>query len=179
MNYIITTLFLLMLPPPQPVAAPDPLLEGTWIFVKEKSTDLATWRYRVPQLSISRAGNQVTILHHWLEGNQVAHTDSFAIHPEGKPTDIPVQSERWTDNWYMGVLAKKGTHKTVSGKWLEPDKAFRMVSTQTVLISQGETSLTTTWDYRLDQSGAVLTVTEKRSSRPTPVVLVFRRADSQ
>ena len=179
MNFVIATLLLLLLPPAQPIAVLDPRLEGTWIFVKEQSTDLATWRYRVPQLSISRAGDQVTILHQWLEGNQVAQTDSFAIHPGGKPIDIPVQSGRWTGNWYMGVLAKKGTHKTVRGKWLEQDSALRMVSTQTVLISQGEATLTTTWEYRLDQTGVVLTVTEQRSSRPAPVVLVFRRTNTK
>lgn len=174
-----TVILLLLIAPAPRIAAGEPPIAGTWVFIKEQSTDLATWRYRVPQVVIGQTGNTVTILHRWMEGNQAVHADSFAFRPGEGTMAIPVQSERWTGNWYMGVLAKAGTARSVRGKWLEQDTALQMESAQTVLISQGETTLTTKWEYRLDPTGGVLTVTEQRSSRPTPVVTVYKRADAK
>jgi hypothetical protein len=77
----------------------------------------------------------------------------------------------------MGVLSSPGDPRTVSGRWLEPEKSFRVVTRQTVRTSQGKTTLTTTRDYTLGPQGKTLTLSEKRSSRPSPVVLVFERKE--
>lgn len=154
-------------------------IAGTWTFVKESSTDLATWKSWGPEVEISATGNRLTIAHRWGERNQIVHTDSFAFLPGGAPTAIPVSSEIWTDNWFMGVLAKPGSSLIVTGSWLEPARSFSTRTDQVVRTSQGETTLSTAREYRLDATGTTLTLTERRASRPTAVVLVFRRSSKE
>jgi len=78
----------------------------------------------------------------------------------------------------MGVLAKSGSSKTVAGSWEKADRVLQIQKEQTVETSQGETQIKTTFTYDLDRRGNILTVTEKRSSRPTPIKLVFERVDA-
>jgi len=158
--------------------APSVRLDGKWTFEKEKSTNLATWRYRMPQLKINTSAKRVTILRQWLDRNRIAFTDSVTFEPGGAMTLIPIVSPIWTGNWYMGVLAKQNSTQSVSGKWIQAQVALRTVAEETIEISQGETRITTTTEYRLSPDGNTLTVTEQRSSRPTPVVLVFTRSDA-
>jgi hypothetical protein len=174
MNPLIFSLLLVLTLPPDNV--PQQGIEGKWSFVKDKSTDIATWRSWSPQIEIVSSGEDVTITHRWFERNEIVHTDSFAFRSGAGPSKVPVRSEIWTDNWFMGVLAKKGTPLSVTGTWLEPKKAIRVVTDQIVEISQGEKTLTTTREYRLDETHGLLTLTEQRATRPTPVILVFRRS---
>jgi hypothetical protein len=149
---------------------------GTWKFNKEKSTDIVTWRYRQPQLVISNGGEAgVSIVYHWLERNKIAMVDSIKFNPGGDRVEIPVTSQYWLENWYMGVLAKKGTIKTVSGEWKKQYRELQVQEQQTVETSQGDAQIQITYSYNLDRRGDVLTVFEKRSSRPTPIKLVFER----
>jgi hypothetical protein len=150
-------------------------LEGSWKFMKEESTDLATWRYRLPQITITKEENRVRLIHDWLERNQVALADTFIFFSGGDPSTIEVASPIWPENWYMGVLAKTGTTKTVSGTWLEEGRALWMSIDQTVETSQGDAVIHTTREYRLDRESGLLTLTERRMTRPTPVLLVFER----
>ena len=149
---------------------------GTWKFNKEKSTDLATWRYRQPQLIIRDEGEAgISIVTNWLERNRVVMVDSVDFVPGGEQTEILVTSQYWYENWYMGVLAKVGTIKTISGDWEEQGRELTVHKELTVETSQGDTQIKTTYTYSLDRKGDVLTVIEKRSSRPTPIELVFER----
>ena len=154
-----------------------PGLEGTWKFVPAGSTDIVTWGNSLPQIDISTADGKVRVLHNWLERGSVAFADTFEFRPGGGEVTSVVRSEIWPDNWFMGVLSSPGDPRTVSGRWLEPEKSFSIVTRQTVRTSQGKTPLTTTRDYTLGPQGKTLTLSEKRSSRPSPVVLLFERKE--
>ena len=155
----------------------DKSLFGTWAFVPEKSTDLATWRYRRPELVIRKDQDKVIIRRNWLQRKKTTYTDSLVVIPGGAPTEMPVQAPHWYENWYMGVLAKVGSTLKVSGQWQKPGKALLVETEQVVEVSQGDATLKTRHEYSLDGRGNILTVTEKRSSRPTPVKLVFERME--
>ncbi len=158
-----------------PAASGGQGLEGIWKFLPGKSTDIASWGYSLPQIDISTADGKVRVIHDWLDRGNVAFADTFEFRPGGGEVTSVVRSEVWPDNWYMGVLSSPGEARNVSGRWLEPEKAFRVVARQNVRTSQGETAVTTTRDYTLGPEGKTLTLTEQRSSRPSPVVLVFER----
>ena len=151
---------------------------GTWQFNKEKSTDIATWRYRQPQLIIRNEGESgISIITNWLERNKVAIVDSVNFLPGGEQVEIAVTSQYWVENWYMGVLAKLGTIKTISGDWKEQDRILKVQKEMIVETSQGDKQIQTSYTYNLDKRGDVLTVIEKRTSRPTPIKLVFERIE--
>ena len=154
----------------------DKTIYGIWKFNKKKSTDLASWRYRQPQVVIHNEGESgVSIVYKWLERNKAVMVDSVKFLPGGKQVEIPVTSQYWYENWYMGVLAKLGTDKIVSGNWEKLDRALKVQQKLTVETSQGDAQIKTTYTYNLNRSGDVLTVIEQRSSRPTAITLVFER----
>ena len=150
---------------------------GRWAYVPGKSTDLVTWRYRVPEVVIQKENNSVAIVWNWIRRKKVAFKDSLAFVPDGAPSKISVTSPIWPENWYMGVLSKTNATKEISGKWKHPNKELLVTKKQTVEISQGETEITTNYSYSLGAKGQMLTVTEKRSSRPTSVRYVFKRIE--
>ena len=150
-------------------------IEGTWEFVPAKSTEIATWKGRLPELVIATAGARVSVIQNWLDRGQVAYADTFLFTPGGPAVRIPVRSVEWPENWFMGVLAAVGDERTVSGAWKDEGTDLRVTAVQPVVTSQGKTTVTTTREYVLGGGGSSLTVTEQRSTRPTPVVLVFER----
>jgi|GEM_PF-1902893 len=152
---------------------------GTWKFNKDKSTDLATWRYRQPQLVIrNEGGSGISIVTNWLERNKTIMVDSVNFIPGGEPVAIPITSQYWYENWYMGVLAKVGTMKIISGNWEKQDRSLKFQKELAVETSQGDTQIQTTYSYNLNRKRDILTVVEKRASRPTPIELVFDRVEA-
>ncbi|HMK37752.1 MAG TPA: hypothetical protein VK569_00335, partial [Bacteroidota bacterium] len=125
----------------------------------------------------SSQGN-VRIICEWLERGKAAFADTFDVRKAGAQVTSTVRSEVWPPNWFMGVLLVPGESRTVSGSWLEPGKTLRVVSRETLRTSQGNIGVSTTFDYTLAADGKTLTRSEKRSTRPTPVVLVFERKES-
>ncbi|MDH3252104.1 MAG: hypothetical protein OEM41_04885 [Ignavibacteria bacterium] len=168
--------FLFFLPSSSDGGGTSPI-EGDWSIVPGASTDMATWRYRQLGLRLFTLEDHVVILHKWVERNRVAFVDSFACVPGKGETRIPITSEIWPQNWFMGVLAKPGTDRVISGRWKEKGKALSVVSEQVVKISQGERKLKTTWEYSV--VGDTLVVREQRATRPTPVILKFVRAEEK
>jgi hypothetical protein len=160
-------------------SAGDGTLFGTWTFDPTRSSELALWRSRTPVLELSGTTDAILLHTVWMEGKTATMSDSVLLRPGGPPSDIPTTSAVWPDNWLMGVLAKTGTPQKFTATWVAPGRELSIVSVRTVLVSQGEALITTRRTLRLDESGDVLTVTEQRSSRPTPVTMVFQRATTR
>lgn len=150
---------------------------GTWSFDPARSTDLAIWKSLTPRLVITGSADAVTIRTLWMEGQNVRWADSVTVRPGGAPATHPAASAIWPDNWYMGVLTKKGSPLTASAAWRTPGSCLDMTSTRVVDVSQGEATITTARTMRVDSTGANLIVTERRSARPTPVTLTFQRVN--
>jgi len=148
-------------------------LPGTWKLIPEQSTNIQTWIYRTLELEIHQAADTTIILQKWLEREKIALVDSVSFTP-GKITEIPVNSYIWPENWYMGVLSKKNSLRKVSGTWRAANELTTTVE-QVVEVSQGDATLTTVREFSLNGDGDELTLIEKRSTRPTPITLVFAR----
>jgi len=172
-GFILPLLILL----PGPLKSAGPGLEGKWTFVPAGSTDIASWGNSRPQIDIFSADGIVRVIHSWLDRGNVAYADTFEFRPGGDAVTSTTRSEVWPENWFMGVLSSPEDPRTVSGRWLEAGSSLRVVTGETLRTSQGKTAMTTTRDYTLGSGGKTLTVSEKRSSRPSPVVLVFERKE--
>jgi hypothetical protein len=156
-------------------AQSQPALFGVWEFRPAKSTDLALWRSRNPRLDIEGTEGEVAIRYTWLEGKNAAMVDSFRVRPGGPVSAATVKTRIWPDNWFMGVLAKQNVNRTASAQWQVPLRGLDLTTNQVVETSQGETTIRTLREFRLDTAGTALTVTERRSSRPTPIIMTFER----
>jgi hypothetical protein len=156
-------------------AQKEATIYGEWLFNGEESTDIAPWGRKKPHLFIRDGGEVVTIIHDWRRGRQ-CWSDTLTVVPGGQPSVSVVSSPVWPQNWFMGVLAKVGSGVTTTAAWLEPQRRLRTETEQIVEVSQGEAAIVTIREYALDPEGGRLSVTENRSTRPTPIRLVFDRA---
>lgn len=150
---------------------------GEWSLDRKQSTDLVTWRYRDLDLSIRRAGVEVQIVQRWHRRGHVYFVDSLAVRPGGEALELPVASQHWPANWYMGVLALPSTTVKVTGEWEKDGSALRVSSEQIVEVSQGQAVVHTTRHFQISENGKVLTLTEQRASRPTSIIYVFHRKE--
>jgi len=148
---------------------------GHWKLVSEQSTDLVTWRYRLLELEIKNNQGEITILQKWLYRKKVAFVDSITFIPGNEPSYILQKSPTWSENWYMGVLTQKGSKKKVYGSWKEEHRILQVETQQEVQTSQGEALSKTDLEFRLQNNGEKLIIIKKRSTRPTPILLVFKR----
>jgi len=148
---------------------------GHWKLVPEQSTDLVTWRYRLLELEIKNNQGEITILQKWIYRKKIAFVDSITFIPGNEPSYILQKSSTWSENWYMGVLTQKGSKKKVYGFWKEEHRILQVETQQEVQTSQGEALSKTDLEFRLQNNGENLIIIKKRSTRPTPILLVFKR----
>jgi hypothetical protein len=156
-------------------AGANATLYGTWQFNKAESTDIVAWQGRRLRLEIRTLGDAVTIEHDWRHRGDGSWRESLTIRPGGEPVVDLVESPIWPANWYMGVLAAVGTERITTASWLEPGQRLITETEQVVEVSQGRAVVVTTRVYAVDRQADRLTLTETRSTRPTPVTLVFDR----
>ena len=148
---------------------------GKWKLNLKESTDLVTWRYRQLEMTIRENGDRIEIINRWKSRRAGEWVDSIAFVPGGNTVRIPIKTAHWQENWYMNVLSIPGTVKKVSAYWDKPKKALTVYSGQLVQTSQGRTVIRTERNFSLNRKGDKLTVIEKRSSRPTRILLSFDR----
>lgn len=153
----------------------DNTIYGHWKLVREKSTDLVTWRYRQLELEIRNHQGAVTILQNWVRRKKIGHVDSVTFTPGKGESYIVQQTPTWSGNWYMGVLSQKGSRKKMYGEWKEQHRVLQVETEEVLQTSQGEAIVKTVREYSLENNGETLVVREKRSTRPTPIVLVFEK----
>ncbi len=153
----------------------DQSIFGEWVLEVSESTDMATWRYRQLTLEIQQMQDRVEILQKWRRGKEPFYIDSLSVVPGGAETEIQIERQHWPDNWYMGVLAMKGSAKSITGNWKVQDRHLHLSVKQPVQTSQGDHLLTTEMNFQVDQKLDRLTVQVQRSTRPTPVELIFYR----
>jgi len=154
---------------------PDASIFGKWKLNSKKSTDLVTWRYRQLEMTIRDSGDKIEIINHWKSRRAGDWIDSVAVVPGGDTTRVLVKSPIWPENWYMGVLSLPNTEKKISGYWNKPNKDLTTFTKQLVQISQGEALVETERQFYVNRRGDELTLIEKRSTRPTEILMVFDR----
>ena len=174
-KFLVIMLPVLLLVLIQACSKNDATIYGKWMLNQEKSTDLASWRYRQLELEIASENNQVTIIQNWTHKRYGNFIDSVTFKPGIDTSKVIVKSPVWQKNWFMGILAKVNSVKTVCGSWQEVDKKLITETKEIVAVSQGEAEITTVNEFDLNRKGDVLTVQEKRSTRPTVITLVFDR----
>ena len=159
-------------------ASGNPSIFGVWRFDADKSTDIASWKGRLPNLEIRERGGTMTIVHDWRRGRG-SWTDTLTVVPGGDSSSTIVTSPIWPQNWFVGVLAKVGGTRTATAQWSEPGTRLVTEIEQVVEVSQGEATIVTTCEFALGPDGDTLIVTGSRSTRPAPVVMVFDRVSAE
>lgn len=148
-------------------------LDGVWRLDPAASTALDGWTGI--DLAIHTDGTRVAVEHRmsW-RSTRVTKTNTFDT---AAPVEIPAFFR--IEQRHMAVYpAKTGTtHATAA--WLDDGRTLRTEAITPVEVSQGDTRLRITSEYRVSEDGAVLTVIELHSTRNRPLVYVFRKVTAQ
>lgn len=154
-------------------AAPSHPLAGRWVIDPARSTELSPWRSI--ELTLSVEGDIVRLHRHFSAGRR-----TFDEHAEldlSRPVNL-VPVAWWPDNRHLGAYISGDKQKRVHARWLDDGRILRLSSDLILSTSQGDRAVNVLSDFKVSANGALLTVTELRSTRNQPVVHTFTRADS-
>jgi len=154
-----------------PVFAAASTLAGTWRFDPRRSTELSPWQDYTLTLTVD--GDRVTILQQLGAGRR-GFTDKMNLNVAQPDNVVPVAL--WADNRHIGAYIGGDKTKHVRAEWLDGGRILRLHTDLVLSTSQGDRAVNILSDYKVSANGAVLTLTELRSTRNRPVVYVFHRA---
>lgn len=155
-------------------AASSPLA-GTWRFDSTRSTELSPWQdYTLTlTLTLTVTGDRVAIQQQLGAGRR-GFADTMSLDTSQPDNVVPVTL--WADNRHIGAYIGGDKTKHVRAEWLDGGRILRLSTDLVLSTSQGDRPVNILSDYKVSANGAVLTLTELRSTRNRPVVYVFNRA---
>ncbi|MBI5769478.1 MAG: hypothetical protein HZA93_17010 [Verrucomicrobia bacterium] len=155
----------------QPAPATPSLLAGKWKFDATRSTELSPWK--TYDLTIALDGTSVTIDRKLAWGRR-DYSDRLALDLARSDNTVPLAY--WPDNRHLGAYVGDDKTKRIRATLLDGGRILRLSSDLTLDTQQGPRAVNVLSDYKVSANGAVLTLTELRSTRNRPVVYVFTRA---
>lgn len=159
--------FLLSLAATTAAASP---LAGTWRLDPARSTEFSPWRELTLTLAVD--GDRVHLTRHFSNGRR-SFTEEIALDLAQPINVVPVSW--WPDNRHLGAYIAGDKTKRIHATWLDDRRILRLSADLTVSTSQGDRALNILSDYKVSANGALLTLTELRSTRNQPVVYTFVR----
>jgi hypothetical protein len=153
-----------------PASAPSSL-SGTWRFDAARSTELSPWQDYVLTLTVD--GSRVTFERQLGSGRR-GFADAMTVDTSRPDNVVPVSM--WPDNRHLGAYIGGDRTKRVHARWLDDGRILRLSTDLVLSTQQGDRAVNILSDYKVSANGAVLTLTELRSTRNRPVVYVFNRA---
>lgn len=153
--------------PPRPLGS---LLVGTWKIDPAHSTELSPWK--TLDLVITLEGAKLNLRRVFGWGLRT-YEENVSLDFSLEVNLVPVPY--WPDNRHLGAYAGGDKIKRVQTRWLEEGRLLRLSADFIVDTQQGPHPLNILSDYKVSTNGAVLTLTEIRSSRNRPIVYQFNR----
>lgn len=157
-----------------PLGAADSLLAGTWQFDRARSSELTPWQDYTLTLSVE--GPRVNFQRQLGAGRR-GFSDGMTVDTTKPDNVVPVAM--WPDNRHLGAYVGGDRTKHVRAEWLDQGRILRLSTDLTLSTQQGDRAVNILSDYKVSANGAVLTLTELRSTRNRPVVYVFNRAKEE
>lgn len=146
-------------------------LAGTWRFDRARSTELSPWQDYVLTLTVD--GDRVTFARQLGAGRR-GFADTMTVDVSRPDNVVPVPM--WPDNRHLGAYISGDRTKHVRAGWLDGGRILRLSTDLVLSTQQGDRAVNILSDYKVSANGAMLTLTELRSTRNRPVVYVFNRA---
>jgi hypothetical protein len=145
-------------------------LAGNWTIDRAASSAIDPWRKI--DLGIEVQGDAVTID----EAISAGRRKTAQVYPlkVGDTVDVPI--EWWAGNRHIGAYIGGDKTQKMRAAWLDEGQTLRVESNFILTTSQGDTPVRTYTEYRLSPGGETLTVITLRSSRPAPIVHVYKRS---
>ncbi|MDB4385381.1 hypothetical protein N9Z12_04960 [Opitutaceae bacterium] len=146
---------------------------GNWEFDRDQSTDISPWSRCA--LTIALDGEQLTISR-TLGGGRRTHDDVIPLDLTKEVNVVP--QGWWIDNRHIGAYSPHNATKTIRARTLDDGKLLRLETDLVLETQQGPRDVNIISQYQISPDGDLLIVTDLRSTRPRPVVHVFKRISS-
>lgn len=171
MKFLLVSALLFLFPALARATETTPsLLAGSWHFESERSTELSPWKDY--ELTITINGSQVSFQRRLAWGRR-SFADEYTLDTAKPFTVAPVPM--WPENRHLGAYISGDHNKRVSTSWLDNGRILRLSTDLVLSTQQGDRNVNILSDYKVSANGAVLTLTELRSTRNRPIVYVFTR----
>ena len=145
-------------------------LAGLWRYDATRSTELSPWKSF--DLTLKIDGERITI-HRQLSWSRRVYEDTTEIDVSKPVSAIPI--DMWPDNRNLGAYIGGDRTKRVHAEWVDDRRILRVNTDLTLDAQQGPRAVNILSDYKVSANGAMLTLTELRSTRNRPIVYVFNR----
>lgn len=151
-------------------AEPTATLAGTWHFDPTRSTELSPWKNYELVITVR---DSVVSFDRKLAWGRREYADRMVLDLSKPESVVPI--DYWPDNRHLGAYIGDQKTKTVRAAWLDGARILRLSSDLVLETQQGPRAVNILSDYKVSANGALLTLTELRSTRNRPIVYVFTR----
>jgi len=155
------------------MASANPAIEGRWSLDTAASTALDGW-HKI-DLDIALDGSKVSV-GYTMQWRTTIHEATNVF-----DTEALVETKDFfrVEQRHMAVYpAKNGVTKALA-KWIDGGKTLLTEALTPVEVSQGDTVMRITSEYRVSELGDKLTIIELHSSRNLPLVYVFNKVTEE
>ncbi|HEX9971677.1 MAG TPA: GxGYxYP domain-containing protein, partial [bacterium] len=177
-NVWIFYAMLIILLPLHLIAANKTDLNGEWILIPEKSTDIDLWGDL--SLKIQTEDNNIIIVQTWGKGSR-AYKDSLFLQPDGAIIEIPIDDRVFASNVFMGLSMPIGERRQLKASWDQKGTILKVTESYNVRSSQGKMPMVATHTYELSKDQELLLYKIHRSTRPSgpEIKYVLKRAGAK
>lgn len=142
---------------------------GRWRLDPARSSALDGWN--AWDLVITVDGSRVG-LRHDMTWRTTKHSATNTV-----DTSVPSEATGYfrVEQRHMALYPAKGGKTTVRAEWIDAGRTLRTEALTPIEISQGETTMRITSEYRLVEGNAELLLIELHRSRPRPLVYRFTK----
>jgi hypothetical protein len=147
-------------------------LEGDWVMISEKSSDIDI--YGTLSISIS-SDEQGRLLIERQFGKRRSYKDSWLLTTDGKETKEVVTDRVFPTNVFMGLSMAVGEEQILSASWEKKDEVLVIEESFPLMGSQGSVAFRTSHRLELSLEGALLTYSVHRPTRDEPISYVMKR----
>jgi len=155
------------------LSSPSSPLAGTWRLDPARSTELSPWK--TLELTFVIDAQRLVLRRSFGWGRRV-FAEEFALDLSRDVNLVPITW--WPDNRHLGAYAGGDLTKRVRTTWMNDGRLLRLSSDLILDTQQGPRSVNILSDYKVSANGALLTLTELRSTRNRPTIYVFTRVSA-
>ncbi|MCB1122280.1 MAG: hypothetical protein KJT03_12080 [Verrucomicrobiae bacterium] len=169
MKKLCLSLFFVYLFAPFLTAGTSNGFDGRWALIPERSSALDGWTNMHLILKVDGGKFEIT---HDMRWRSTRAIETYSVKPGRK---MKVKNFFRIEQRHMAVYPHKNAVTAVSAEWLDNKRTLRVEAEVPVEVSQGNTVMRITYEFRLGVDDDSLTLIELHSTRDQPLVYRFKK----
>jgi len=149
----------------------NPLFNGKWVLIKEKSSDIDI--YGTLSLNIKIKDSKITLIRQF--GTSRGFKDSITFSADSKPVKVKITDRVFPTNAFMALIMPNGKERIISGRWEDNGNTLRVNESFSLWSSQGFSEMKMSHVFKINPIKEEIIYTIERETRPQePMKFVFK-----